>query len=58
MSIATYLSETKQELAHVNWPTKSQSIVFTGVVIVVSLVVSFFLGFFDFFFSKILGYFI
>ena len=55
MSILNYLKETKAELAHVSWPTKRQSMVFTVVVIIVSLVTSFFLGFFDFLFSRILG---
>jgi preprotein translocase SecE subunit len=58
MSISTYLSETKHELAHVTWPTKKQSIVFSIVVIIVSLAVAFFLGFFDFLFSRLLSYFI
>lgn len=58
MSIATYLSETREELKHVNWPSKKQSITFTVVVVAVSLVVAFFLGFFDYLFSKILGFFI
>lgn len=58
MSLSTYLKETKVELTHVNWPSRKQSIAFSLVVIIVSLVVAFFLGFFDFLFSKILNYFI
>jgi preprotein translocase subunit SecE len=55
MGISTYLKETKTELTHVSWPTRRQSILFTVLVIVVSLVTAFFLGFFDFLFSKILS---
>lgn len=51
MSLINYIKETKGELKHVSWPTKKQSIWFTVIVIVVSLAVSFFLGFFDFIFS-------
>ena len=58
MSISTYLQETKVELSHVAWPTRKQSAIFTLVVIAVSLFVSFFLGFFDLLFSKILSFFI
>jgi preprotein translocase subunit SecE len=58
MSISTYLKETKTELTHVSWPTRRQSILFTVLVIAVSVLTSFFLGFFDFLFSRILGYFI
>jgi len=46
-----YIKDTRAELKHVSWPTKKQSIWFTAIVIVVSLIVSFFLGLFDFIFS-------
>lgn len=58
MSLINYLKETKNELQHVSWPTRKQSIVFTVVVIIISLATAFFLGFFDFIFSKILATFI
>jgi preprotein translocase subunit SecE len=58
MGISTYLKETKIELTHVSWPTKRQSTLFTILVIAVSVVTAFFLGFFDFLFSKVLAYFI
>ena len=47
MSLITYFKETQQELKHVSWPTRQQTIVFTIVVILVSFGVAFFLGFFD-----------
>ena len=55
MSILNYLTETKGELAHVNWPTKKQSIIFSVVVIIISVAVAAFLGLFDYIFAKILN---
>jgi len=54
MGLINYIKETKGELVHVSWPTRKQAIAFTIVVIIMSLLVSFFLGIFDFIFSKIL----
>lgn len=47
MGFINYIKDTKGELAHVKWPTKKQTISFTAVVIVVSLVVAIMLGVFD-----------
>ncbi len=58
MKILNYLKEIKNELKHVSWPTRSQSIWFTAIVIIISLLVSFYLGFFDFIFSLGLNNFI
>jgi preprotein translocase SecE subunit len=58
MSLTDYLKETRVELTHVNWPSRKQSLAFTFVVIFISIAVAFFLGFFDFLFSKILARFI
>lgn len=55
MSINSYLTETRKELAHVNWPTRQQALIFTAIVIVFSLAVSFFLAFFDLSFTTIIG---
>ena len=56
--LINYLKDTQGELQHVSWPTRQQSIVFTVVVIVISILVSVFLGFFDYLFSLILQKFI
>jgi preprotein translocase subunit SecE len=53
-----YIKDTRGELAHVSWPTRSQSIVFTAVVILVSVLTAAFLGFFDYLFSLILQKFV
>lgn len=58
MSIINYFRETKGELSHVNWPTRRQSIIFSLVVIIISILTAFFLGLFDLIFSRILNLFI
>lgn len=58
MKITNYVKETRNELRHVSWPTRKQSIAFTIIVIVISLVVAAFLGFFDFIFSLLLTKFV
>ena len=46
-----YLRDTKGELAHVRWPTKKQTAIYTALVISVSVIVAVFLGIFDYFFN-------
>jgi preprotein translocase SecE subunit len=50
--ITDYLKETKAELKHVNWPGKRLTILYTIIVLVLSISVAYFLGIFDFIFSK------
>ena len=47
-----YLKETKTELKHVIWPSRSQTIYYTLIVIVLSVAVAYYLGIFDFIFSR------
>lgn len=54
MKIIQYLQETKGELKHVVWPTKRQAAVFTVLVILVSIATAYYLGLFDFLFSRAL----
>jgi len=54
MSISTYIKDTRAEMAHVNWPTRAQTIRFTTLVIVVSVFTAALLGLSDFVFSKLL----
>jgi preprotein translocase subunit SecE len=58
MKIIEYVKETKGELKHVSWPTRKQAIVFTSIVIILSLLVSAFLGLFDFLFAELLATFV
>ncbi len=50
--ITEYFKEIKAELKHVVWPTRNQTIFYTIIVIALSVLVAYFLGIFDFIFSK------
>ena len=50
--LTEYLKETKTELKHVIWPSRKQTFYSTLVVIVLSVLVAYYLGVFDFIFSK------
>lgn len=52
MGIINYIKETQSEMKHVAWPTKQQTFVYTGLVIIVSVVIAAYLGFFDAIFAK------
>ena len=54
MSLSTYIKETRNELNHVNWPTREQTVRFTLLVIVVAIGTAILLGISDFVFSKLL----
>lgn len=55
MAFLQYLKDTRGELHHVAWPTRVQTIIFTMLVIAISILVSLYLGFFDFLFTTGLG---
>lgn len=52
--LSNYISDTKAEMKHVSWPTRKQTLMFTLLVIFISIVVAAYLGFFDYVFSVIL----
>lgn len=52
----TYLTEVKQELAKVTWPTRQQTIELTMVVIVISAIIAAFMGAADYVFNEILAW--
>ncbi len=52
--IGNYLRDTKAEMKHVSWPTQTQAIVYTVLVIVISGVTAAFLGAFDYVFTNLL----
>ncbi len=54
MKFTEYVKDTRAEMTHVNWPTRQQTVRFTVMVIVVSLIVAALLGLSDFVFSKLL----
>ena len=55
MGLTDYIKETKVEMKHVTWPSRRQAIAFTAVVILISIGVALYLGFFDFLFTLGLG---
>lgn len=46
-----YLKDTQTELNHVAWPTRTQTVVYTLLVLAISVGVAVYLGFFDFVFT-------
>ncbi len=51
MGLKQYINETKAELKHVSWPTRNQTVVYTILVIAISVAVSLYLGAFDYIFT-------
>jgi preprotein translocase SecE subunit len=54
-AIIQYLKETQAELRHVAWPTQTQTVVYTILVVFISLLVSIYLGLFDYIFTSALS---
>lgn len=54
MALGEYVRETRGELKHVSWPTRTQAIAFTVIVIIISVGLSLYLGLLDYIFSLIL----
>ncbi len=50
-----YLRDTAAEMKHVKWPTQTQTIVYTVLVVAVSAIVALFLSAFDYGFSQALN---
>jgi preprotein translocase subunit SecE len=57
-NLSEYLKETRAEMKHVTWPTRSQAIYYTIVVILISLGTAAYLGLLDYVFSLIVQKFI
>lgn len=53
-----YLKDTLAELKHVSWPTNKQSVVYTALVIAISVIIAAYIGVFDFVFSRGLDWFL
>lgn len=54
MKITEYISDTKAEMKHVNWPSRRLTTKFTVLVILTSIVTAIILGVSDFVFSRLL----
>ncbi|HRH25763.1 MAG TPA: preprotein translocase subunit SecE, partial [Parcubacteria group bacterium] len=48
-----YIKDTRAELVHVKWPTRREAMSFTLLVILVSILTSVLLGFFDYLLSLV-----
>jgi len=55
MGMINFIKETKNEMKHVNWPTRKKTIKYTMVVVLVSLILATILGAFDTLFVKIIN---
>lgn len=55
MGFTQYLKDTRGELHHVAWPTRTDTIVYTVLVALVSVGIALYLGFFDYLFTSGLG---
>ena len=49
-----YFKDVQAEMRHVSWPTKRQAVVYTVVVIAVSLATAVYLGLWDYVFTAII----
>ncbi len=54
MSISSFLKETRNELRHVTWPTRTKALIYTIIIIVFSAAVGYMLGGFDAIFRVLL----
>lgn len=52
--IVKFLKEVREELKKVRWPTKSEMIKLTTVVIFITLVIALYIGALDFVFAKMM----
>lgn len=56
--LITFLKEVQTEVKKVNWPNRKETILNTILVIVFSVAVAAFLGFFDYIFTNVIQKFI
>ena len=48
-----YFKEVRAEMRHVTWPTRNQAIVYTVVVVAVSIATAMYLGLLDYVFDAV-----
>ncbi len=56
--LKTFFNESRQELRHVNWPTRQEATRLTMLVVGFALVLALYLGLFDSLFSYLLRTFV
>jgi len=52
--LTNYLRDTIAEMKHVSWPTQSQAIIYTLLVVTIAVVVAILLSGFDYIFTRLL----
>ncbi len=58
MGLNQYINETRAEMKHVSWPTRKQTVIYTALVIFISVAVAIYLGIFDAIFTQGIKWFI
>lgn len=53
-ALMNYFKDVRSEMRHVSWPTRSQAVTYTAVVLGVSAVTSLYLGAWDYLFSALI----
>jgi len=48
MNISKYLADVRKEMNHVTWPSRAEAMTYTGIVVVLSVVVAIFAAGVDF----------
>jgi preprotein translocase subunit SecE len=56
--IKRFFEEARTEIRHVNWPTRAEAVRLTAIVIVISVGLAVFLGFFDWLFTNLIKTFV
>ena len=55
-NLAQYIRDTAAEMKQVSWPTQHQALMYTALVIGISVVVALFVGAFDYLFSQVVSF--
>lgn len=58
MGLLSYLKNTKSEMKHVSWPTRKQAISYALIVVLISVLISAYLGVFDALFAYLIEKFV
>ncbi len=53
-ALMNYFKDVRSEMRHVSWPTRSQAITYTVVVLGISLATALYLGAWDYVFSALI----
>lgn len=56
MNVFKYIRDTKSEMKHVSWPTRKQVVAYTILVIIISALISVYLGLVDAGFTEIIKF--